>query len=742
MVMLDDLRIHGLETRYADSGVMVSYVYPGAIEIRLGVGMTMPAADHGKEQWIDLGLCVADPDEQDPRDDRFWRWESTTKPATRIWAQHVMAVDARVENPKRRTNGGPTSLTYAHDGEVVLLWGFVPARADELALLAAGFRPSLATWRAPATADSRDVAARMARVAPVIDRITRAEPDDPPPPIAAVLADEHGERIQHAWMRWAALMGTSGLQVGPHRFEFMRPAQADGTTLVLRYRKGKDDLRVALDVARHPLIYDVTVSMGARGSAKHLGIPRSERVLPGMAWEDFPMLVAAIEPFVTVGPIRPAAPAKTDEPRPLAPRPAPPAAKTTRAGRRNKSIDPSIPRPVTPRSPSWIDAVLDHFNRTPGPRLAVQRQRANGAVFVVHPEGTTPDRALASIDVLAEQIDEIRWLDHTLRVPQQEAILARMEQALDAAADEPEGGRPSPLEALITMMRNRGLMQLGVDVEASRKLDRTDGYRPLAEALRDLAEPAGITPVELQAYLERSDLMAVAEVVGRALGHDPPPLRALMSALWDALDEDLPLAQLRQPGPTIRVPEDCLFEDHGPTAILLVVGARRRLRRVKVRVLERPEDSDQVLVEDTSDSLEPGDAIHHHTRSIDVLFELHAKLHEFEATLTRAPQALEDVRRLLYWSAAMIDAPRCQGDLKATTHKSFQLARSYYETARKRLIEGRTGDAVRQMHEALRRISSAAAELAMNCAEGQLTIIQSSPPNTVRPEDAAAIESA
>jgi hypothetical protein len=182
MVMLDDLRIHGLETRYADSGVMVSYVYPGAIEIRLGVGMTMPAADHGKEQWIDLGLCVADPDEQDPRDDRFWRWESTTKPATRIWAQHVMAVDARVENPKRRTNGGPTSLTYAHDGEVVLLWGFVPARADELALLAAGFRPSLATWRAPATADSRDVAARMARVAPVIDRITRAEPDDPPRP--------------------------------------------------------------------------------------------------------------------------------------------------------------------------------------------------------------------------------------------------------------------------------------------------------------------------------------------------------------------------------------------------------------------------------------------------------------------------------------------------------------------------------------------------------------------------------
>jgi hypothetical protein len=742
MVMLDDIRIHGLEARYAGGGVMVSYVYPGAVEVRLGVGMTMPAADQGKEQWIDLGISVGDPDEQDPREDRFWQWEAATKPATRIWARHVMAVDARVDHPERRAAGGPTSLTYEFEGEVVLLWGFVPTRADELELMAAGFQPSLATWRAPATPETRAVAARKAQIAPVPDSATHREPGAPPPPIAAVLAEAHGEWVQHAWMRWAALMGTSGLQVGPHRFEFMRPAQADGTTLVLRYRKGKDDLRVALDVARHPLIYDVTVSMGARGSAQHLGIPRSERVFPGVAWEDFPTLVAAIEPFVTVGPIRPAAPAKTDEPPPLAPRPAPPAAKTTRAGRRSKSIDPSIPRPVTPTSPSWIDAVLDHFNRTPGPRLAVQRQRANGAVFVVHPEGTTPDRALASIDVLAEQIDEIRWLDHTLRVPQQEAILGRMEQALDAAADEPEDGRPSPLEALITMMRNRGLMQLGVDVEASPKLDRTDGYRPLAEALRDLAEPSGITPIELQAYLERSDLMAVAEVVGRALGADPPPLRALMSALWDALDEDLPLVKLRQPGPTIRIPEDCLFEDHGPTALLLVVGDRRRLRRVKVRVLERPEDSDQVLVEDTTDSLEPGDAIHHHTRSIDVLFELHAKLHEFEATLTRAPQALEDVRRLLYWSAAMIDAPRCQGDLKAATHKSFQLARSYYEIARKRLIEGRTGDAVRQMHEALRRISSAAAELAMNCAEGQLTITPSSPPNTVRPEDAAAIESA
>jgi hypothetical protein len=324
-----------------------------------------------------------------------------------------------------------------------------------------------------------------------------------------------------------------------------------------------------------------------------------------------------------------------------------------------------------------------------------------------------------------------------------------MDQALDAAAEAPEGGRPSPLDELITMMRNRGLVQLGVDVYATGKLDRTDGYRPLAEALRDLAEPSGITPAALQEYLERADLMAAAEVVGRAVGADPPPLRNLMQLLWAELDEAMPLWKVPQAGPRFRVPEDCLFEDHGHT-VLLVAGARPQmtLQRVRVQILERPEDSETILVEDTTDSIGPGDAIHRggdslyrvslSVRPLEFIAELNAKVREFEATLTRAPQALEDVRRLLFWSAAMIDAPRCQGELKAATHRSFQLARSYYETARKRLIEGRTGDAVRQMHEALRRISSSAAELAMNCAEGQLTITPPSPIALVRPEDEAA----
>ena len=737
MVMTDDTRIHGIDTTYAaGGGVLVSYVYPGAIEVRLAAGVTMPAADRGRERRIELGVCLADPDTQDPRDDRLWRWEATTKPGTRIWAQHVLAADAAVVR-----SAGPRSLVYEHAGEVVLVWGFIPARADELALLAAGFRPALATWRAPATAEVRRLAGRMAEILPVADH-GPLESGSPPTSMAGQ-DGEIGEWIEHAWMRWAALMDPRGLQIGRKFFEIQGPVQQDGNSLVLRFRQGKDDLRVVLDAAKHPLIYDVTVSVGARGNLKHLGVLRTEQRFPGVAWEDFPRLVEAIGRVITPPVLAKAEPPQVERVVPVAAR------RRSAAKKRKAPIEPAVPRAATPVSASWIDTVLDHFNRVHGPRLALQRKRANGAVFVVHAEDATRERPLASIDVLHEEIEEVRWIDATIRGPQQEQILARMEQALDAAAEAPEGGRPSPLDELITMLRNRGLVQLGVNVDATGKLDRTDGYRPLAEALRDLAEPSGITPAMLQEYLERADLMAAAEVVGRAVGADPPPLRNLMQSLWAELDEAMPLWKVPQGGPRFHVPEDCLFESSGHT-ILLVAGARPQmtLQRVRVQVLERPEDRDTVLVEDTTDSIVPGDAIHRggnalyrvslSVRPVEFIVELNAKVREFEATLTRAPQVLEDVRRLLFWSAAMIDAPRCQGELKEATQKSFQLARSYYETARKRLIEGRTGDAVRQMHEALRRISSSAAELAMNCAEGQLAITPANVLELVRPEDTAA----
>jgi hypothetical protein len=77
MISTDDTRIHGITTRYADDGVEVSYVYPGSLEVRIATGVTMPAAT--RAQQVVLGMLLADPDQQDAREDRSWRWPAETQ---------------------------------------------------------------------------------------------------------------------------------------------------------------------------------------------------------------------------------------------------------------------------------------------------------------------------------------------------------------------------------------------------------------------------------------------------------------------------------------------------------------------------------------------------------------------------------------------------------------------------------------------------------------------------------------
>jgi len=275
MLITNDISIHGLTQAYAHDGVEVSYAYPGSLEVRLAAGVTMPATS--RAQRIVLGMLLTDPDEQDPRDDRSWRWAEHTNPATRRWAQHVLAADHREE-----------TLVYEHDGEIVLVWAFVPARAHELALLEAGFTPALATWRAPATPETRTLAAQMARHRPSPAPGIGAAP----PPMIGDDEREPANEVEHLWLRWAALADTRVLQLHRRTYDFRAPPQRDGSTLVLRYRTRKHDLRLAFDVGRHPLVYDVTVGVGDRGE------PLTQHDLPGVAWEDFPALVAAIEAIV------------------------------------------------------------------------------------------------------------------------------------------------------------------------------------------------------------------------------------------------------------------------------------------------------------------------------------------------------------------------------------------------------------------------------------------------------------
>jgi hypothetical protein len=243
----------------------------------------------------------------------------------------------------------------------VLVWAFIPGRVQELALLEAGFTPALATWRAPATPETRTLAAQMAKRPPAtpVFALGTAPPVTPETDERA-----HADRVEHAWMRWAACMDTRVLMAGNRTYDFRGPPRRDGSTLVLRYRTRDADLQIALDVERHPLIYDVAVGFGGRGASL------TTRTIPGVAWEDFPALVDEIGRLVADKPAKSAKPT---------------AAASSKG--RKATTGPS-PAPTGPVPLAWGERIAARFNAEPGPRLRLEGRRGQqGLLFVVLREG-------------------------------------------------------------------------------------------------------------------------------------------------------------------------------------------------------------------------------------------------------------------------------------------------------------------------------------------------------------------
>ncbi|MFY0531705.1 hypothetical protein [Nannocystis pusilla] len=400
------------------------------------------------------------------------------------------------------------------------------------------------------------------------------------------------------------------------------------------------------------------------------------------------------------------------------------------------------------------DVILDTFNAEPRWRLAQIRGRPNGHVFTVYPEEATADEAVAAIDVIDVNVDDMRWLDDRVSTADQDAILERIDRALWAAyaaeneAEEAEGGEdsgegkpkaPSPLQELIDLMERRSLA-LGARPETSKNLGRADGYQGIARALQELSGPSGISAEELQNWLESEHLMNAGEVVSRSRA-EAVPVQRLMRDLWDSiLDEGFEVVEVEEVDGNLRVFETAIHDigQHDTLLERIQEGDAWSLRRIRI---ERGEQNDDgtVTVDDPTDRLTTGALIHLRGRP-RTLTELYAKVRAFHHNLTHAPKILQDVRVLLYWTAAMLDAPLCQGEVKNRATAAFEQANTYYDTARRRLAEGRTVDAVRRMHEALRRISAAAAEIARSCGEGQIDIAVIPPHLPVRPEDKTAIE--
>ena len=164
----------------------------------------------------------------------------------------------------------------------------------------------------------------------------------------------------------------------------------------------------------------------------------------------------------------------------------------------------------------------------------------------------------------------------------------------------------------------------------------------------------------------------------------------------------------------MRVPDEAIFRNDDASTVVLQrarQGERSILRRIRVRADEPDPQTGDVTIEDPTDRLAVADRVHRAERPESLLVDLYGKLGAFHDDLERAPKTLQDVRTLLYWAAVMLDAPLCQGEVKARAAAAFTQAKTYYDTARRQLLEGRSVDAVRRLREALRRISSAAAEI-------------------------------
>jgi len=239
------------------------------------------------------------------------------------------------------------------------------------------------------------------------------------------------------------------------------------------------------------------------------------------------------------------------------------------------------------------------------------------------------------------------------------SILERVERALWAAFDAEQGDEkpddeddpppksPSPIQELTDLMERRS-KTLGVQPAASAELGRTDGFRNIAEALRDLAQPSGMPADELERWLESVGLMGIGEVVGQARGADAS-VRRVMTDLWDQVFVDLPVVQVAGKAGALRVDDDAIFKSAGATFLLERVadGDRVSLQRIRVRVGERDEDDDTVEIEDPTDRLAPGASVHTTERSEGFLVELYQKLGAFHDDLVRAPRMIQDVRVLV-----------------------------------------------------------------------------------------------
>jgi len=110
---------------------------------------------------------------------------------------------------------------------------------------------------------------------------------------------------------------------------------------------------------------------------------------------------------------------------------------------------------------------------------------------------------------------------------------------------------------------------------------------------------------------------------------------------------------------------------------------------------------------------------------------------ELADSVRGAPTALEQARKALVYAKVLVQAPKCQGEARASAMQFLRGAFVYYRNAQERVTQGAAGAAYANLRRIARYLAREAANLAESCAAGQLSLVAPSPIDAAKISDAA-----
>ena len=397
------------------------------------------------------------------------------------------------------------------------------------------------------------------------------------------------------------------------------------------------------------------------------------------------------------------------------------------------------------------DVIADTFNEGAVWQAEALRRVGtfgNAATLSIYPEQRGPKHVVA-IATIQDGDVEIDWRDPGLTMAARNEISRRLRSAAATGSDD----APSPLQDLIESTEKRAL-ELGAKPARTRSIGRTTSDNPedrrLGEAVRDLRDRSDLD--EAIRWLESAELNLDFDISERTSELDAATAPAgfahsvgnLMSEMWASIlkTNAISLGGVRGEGRgadrVFYVSPEMIF-DAGSLPFLLhramdnpsgSTYGPATLKEVAVKIVD-PGDDDarSATVIDRDKSLTNNSMVHANERGAHFIRSLYRNMKLLRDDLERAPKALDDVRKLLYWTGAMLDTPRCQDTTHSRALESFEAAKALYDEVRQRVVSrATTSDEVARIKAPLRKAAASAANLATECGEGQVDIFSAPRP--------------